>query len=138
MYTRPENRISIHTTTTGLVFIICPASRFSGCTVDAEGKPTALKYATGNYDYDANEPTWKPMYDIRGLNMEDVESWKPDFILYRLGDGTLLKANLDAIAKAGKDENCASTKDLECLKHLIGDLEVVEMPEVEEIPTFDL
>jgi hypothetical protein len=124
--------IELRTTTTGLEFIICPAPRFSGCTVDAEGKLTALKYSRNQ------ETRWEPMYDLRGLNLEDVESWKPSFILYRLGDGTLLKANSDAIAKAGKDEHCASTKDLECLLHLIGDLDIVAMPEVKAIPSFDL
>jgi hypothetical protein len=126
--------ISFHKTITGLEFILVPAPRFRGCTVDTEGKPTALKYPDHRYYTEAD---WKPFYDLKGLNMEDVDRYKPSFILYRLGDGTLLRASQDAIEKAGAGSNSATSDGRGCLLHLVKDLEIALMPEVEEIE-FDL
>lgn len=127
--------ISHHRTPAGEKFIIVPAPRFLGCTVDAEGKLTALKYPDHHY---LSETGYKLYTDLKGLNIEDVERYQPDFILYKLGDGTLLKANQEAIAKAGGATNSATSYGAKCLKHLIGDLEIAEMPEIEEYPIFDL
>ena len=109
---------------TGEKFILVPAPRFLGCTIDPSGKPLALKYP------DYREPVttgWKPFYDLKGLNTEDLERYKPSFIYYRLADGTLLKAT--------SDTNSA-TDGLTCLKHLVSDLVIAEMPEIVPIPIY--
>lgn len=106
-----------------------PAPRFLGCTIDPSGKPVALKYP----DHRESSTTGlRLFYDLKGLNTEDLERYKPSFILYHLGDGTLLKAEQGAILKAGSDTNSA-TDGLTCLKHLISDLVIAEMPEVEAV-----
>jgi hypothetical protein len=125
MYT--HHPIALLKTTTGLEFIIVPAPRFLGCTVDAAGKPTALKYPDHSY---WSKTGYKTYPDLKGLNCEDVQRYKPDFILYRLGDGTLLQADKDAIESAGKGSNSATSDGRDCLTHLVKDLEIVSMPEV--------
>lgn len=132
---RSYSPIEHHKTTTGEKFIIVPAPRFLGCTVDLDGKPVALKYPTHKWDCD--EPSWKPFYDLKGLNMSDVESYRPAFILYRLGDGLLLRADQDAIKAAGKAENNACPDDQECLSHQVSDLIIATMPEIEAVEIWD-
>ena len=134
MYT--YNPIQHHTTAlTGEKFILVPAPRFLGCTVDPSGKPLALKYP----DHRESSTTGlRLLDDLKGLNTGDLERYKPSFILYRLGDGTLLKADKEAILNATSDTNSA-TDGLTCLKHLISDLVIAEMPEfeaVEELPIY--
>ena len=117
---------------TGEKFILVPAPRFLGCTVDPSGKPLALKYP----DHRESSTTGlRLLDDLKGLNTEDLERYKPSFILYRLHDGTLLKADKGAILKATSDTNSA-TDGLTCLKHLISDLVIAEMPEVVPIPIY--
>lgn len=135
MYT--HHPIQNHTTTTGLKFTLVPAPRFSGCTIDPSGKPIALIYPTGGDCPKTELPLTRLYPDLKGLNTEDVERYKPSFILYRLNDGTLLKADSAAILKAGNDTNSASNIGLSCLMHLVKDLVIVEMPEVEEVPVYD-
>jgi hypothetical protein len=132
--------ISHHRTTTGQSFIICPCPRFIGVTVDPTGKPVALKYPDPtNYDWESEEEEpWKPYKDLRGLNVADVERYKPDFILYRLGDQSYLKADQAAIKAAGRAENVACSYGQASLKHWVKDLTIAEMPELEDLPVFHL
>lgn len=128
-----HNNISHHTTQDGETFIIVPAPRFDGCTIDSKGKPVAVKYPRYNC---ITQEDWYQLYpDLKGLNLEDVEKYKPAFIIYKLGDGTLLLADKAAISKAGEDYNSAAHNDLKCLLHLVKDLEVVEMPKVRKVTT---
>ena len=130
MYT--YSPIQHFTTLDDLKFITVPAPRFLGCTIDPSGKPVTLKYP----DYNQNSETGlRLFYDLKGLNTEDLERYKPSFILYCLGDGTLLKADQAAILKATSDTNSA-TDGLTCLKHLVSDLVIAEMPEVVPIPIY--
>ena len=125
-----HNPIQHFTTLDGEKFILVPAPRFLGCTVDPSGKPVALKYP----DYRESSTTGiRLLDDLKGLNTEDVARYKPKFILYRLGDGTLLKADRGAILKAGSNTNSA-TNGLTCLVHLVSDLVIAEMPKIVPIP----
>jgi hypothetical protein len=131
MYTHKQ--IEHHRTTTGLKFIIVPCPRFLGCTVGTDGTPVALMYPDHRCD---SETGWKPFYDLKGLNLEDVKEYQPSFILYRLGDGTLLLASGGAIALAGTGTNSATSNGLGCLNHLVKDLSISLMPEIEELPVY--
>jgi hypothetical protein len=135
---RSNHPIAHHRTATGQSFIICPAPRFIGVSVDHEGRPVALKYPDpGNYSWDnEEEEPWKPYTDLRGLNVADVEKYAPVFILYRLGDGSYLKADQAAIKTAGRAENVACSYGQVSLKHWVKDLTISTLPEIEEVPVF--
>jgi hypothetical protein len=94
-----------------------------------DGKPSAVKSAKSVY---RTFPT------LKGITKEAYDWIKPDLVLYELADGSLLQANRELFDGSEMGTHNATSDDQPCFTHDVDKLELVEMPEVEEIPTFDL
>ncbi len=134
MFTRPENRIRIHTTTTGLGLVIVPRHTLLGVEL-TDGKPSAVKYP--DYRYYAKSD-YRTFTTLKGINKVEYDWIKPDLVLYELADGSLLQANRELFDGSEMDTHNATSDDQPCFTHDVSKLELVEMPEVKEVPTFDL
>lgn len=132
MYT--YSPIEHHYTTTGEFFIICPRPILVDCSVDAAGKPNGVRKVDHNHWSITGYKTFQTLY---GLLKSDYRNLQPAFILYRLGDGTLLRAGQAAIEKSGNREHAATHDGQDSFEHLVSDLEIAQMPELGK-PELDL
>jgi hypothetical protein len=122
-------------TTDGLRCTIVPSPRFLGVILDASGKPEAVKYP----DYrESSKAGYRPISDLKGINREDFDRIKPDRVLYKLGDGTLLEADLKLFVSSEMGSHNATQKETACYNHPVNRLRVVEMPAVEAVPVYSL
>jgi hypothetical protein len=124
---KPEHT---HTTTTGLRVTIVPAPRLKGVKLDANGNPDTVKYPNhSQWSHDG----WTYYSTLKGINKADYDRIKPDRVIYELGDGTLLQADLALFTGSEMGSHNATQKETACYIHQVSELRVVEMPELEVV-----
>lgn len=121
MYT--DKPIHFYYSIQGLVCIV-PRPKMTGVKTDKAGNPVAVYYPT--YPQGYRNPTGKHYPDLFGLNIEDYLRENPALVIYELGDGSLLAANSEAIAIAGRGINNACPKKTDCYIHLVKDLQKLD------------
>lgn len=77
--------------TVGLVCVVPRPTLVSLNTQD--GQPISVNYPTNSHFGAAV----KYFYDLKGIQLDDYKRIKPDLVIYRLADGTLLAAGKDVI-----------------------------------------
>jgi hypothetical protein len=121
-------------TTNGLTLVKVPRPTLLGVTLDVAGIPKAVKYPNHHYLSDG----WTYYSTLKGINKADYDRIKPDMVLYELGDGTLLQADLELFENSEMASHNATQSETACFSHQVNQLKVVSMPEVEEVPVYDL
>jgi hypothetical protein len=133
MYLSPSNRHHTHTTTDGLKVVIVPRPALLGVILSEDGQPKAVKYPDQSQWSKTGVMTY---LTLKGINKADYDRIKPDLVLYQLKDGSLLQANLAAFQGSKLVTHNASNVETLCFLHQVNQLQVVEMPEYQEVPIY--
>jgi hypothetical protein len=121
-----------YTTQDGLTLVIVPRPALQGLQLH-DGKPSGVKYPNHHY---LSPDGWTYYSTLKGINKVDYQRIKPDMILYELGDGTLLQADLALFENSKMGTHNGSSTGAVCYIHDVDRLRVVLMPEIHEEPAF--
>jgi hypothetical protein len=121
-----------HTTQDGFTVVTVPRPALKGLKL-VDGKPSAVKYPNHHY---LSPDGWTYYSTLKGINKAYYDRIKPDMVLYELGDGTLLQADLELFVGSEMASHNATSTETFCYSHQVKDLRVVKMPEIEEVPVF--
>lgn len=127
MHTYPQNRLRVQTTKDGLKLLIMP--RYS------LAKVTKLR---GVLDAIVDKDNGTQYLTLKGINREDFDRIKPDRVLYELADRSLLEAPIELFEGSEMADHNATHDHQVCYQHWVNQLRLVEMPELQEIPVYDL
>jgi hypothetical protein len=122
-----------YTTLTGLTLVTVPRPVMLGVILDANGQPSKVKYP--NY-WESSKTGYHPYSDLKGILKVDFDRIKPDLVIYQLGDGTLLLADLEIFEGSKMGTHNGSSTGAVCYIHDVDRLRVIKMPEIKEIPAF--
>jgi hypothetical protein len=123
--------IQSYDTTLGKVCLV-PRPQITGVELDDDDRPKRVQFHNPAYDYGRWFDT------LKGLTRSDYRRIKPDILIYKLGNGTLLYATADVCQRSGTDTH--STKGGDCFEHRVSDLRVLEQlpPRLIDIPVLAL
>lgn len=102
-------------TASGKTALVVPRPSIKGLLLDKLGKPSAIDLGS-----------WQCPNTLFGITISDHIKYKRHYLLYELGDGTLLLADKEAISNAENIEHRAGYNPL-CLNHKLADLQIVTL-----------
>ena len=129
-----NNPERVYLTSDGSTLVIVPTPRMKKVQLDAKGVPSSVLYPNHQYSSDG----WTYYSILKGINKADYDRIKPDLVMYQLADGTLLQADLELFENSEMGSHNATQKETFCYSHQVNQMRVVEMPEVEKVPVFQL
>lgn len=106
-------------TASGKTALVCPRPTIVGLVPDVHGKPTAIQLKNSH----------KCPNTLDGIKVADYSRIDAAYLLYELGDGTMLLASKEAIANAKQVEHRASPHPL-CFTHLVSALTFTSLAEL--------